>query len=536
MVIIALLLSWAFASSAHLIMQRHQLEIGQSMVVELRVSGVDLSSAPILPAGPGLNAEFNGTTNSTKISIVNGRQQVIQEQAFRYLISGVKEGEWYLGPLQLGKRGQTVSIKPERIFVFPRSEEEKKRASVTAKLSRGATDVSVAEADKTQKIYEGELLSYHFTYQRRMRNISTDWRPPNLKGMVLLDGLDPKQENYSLYDEGETVNVDEIWLPLKAEQAGTYRIAPAKIVAQVPDGRKRSRGIFSFFSSSGTQRSYQTEELRGLVFTLPEAPEEFSGLVGEFELRQQPDRRKIRLGEAISIKLLLKGRGDLRSYRFPSLQVQNVRTYDEKPTRTLKWAKKRGSNSVYMAQASLALERSIVPLKEGVLDIAPLEITVFDPTQEIYVRLHTEPIQITVLPGEGGDLDIELFAEQPTLEGKKLSPSPESPRRSMLPPWLWTIFPLVPLCAIGERWRRRLMSEPSKETAVEAPVDSKEKAAQLMEQIRAEACQLYSWEAFDLDLLRQENPEHAQFYLDLEKVLYGGLEWEDVVGLQGKGL
>ena len=44
-----------------------------------------------------------------------------------------------------------------------------------------------------------------------------------------------------------------------------------------------------------------------------------------------------------------------------------------------------------------------------------------------------------------------------------------------------------------------------------------------MEQIRAEACQLYSWEAFDLDLLRQENPEHAQFYLDLEKVLYGGL-------------
>ena len=535
MVIIALLLSWAFAASAHLIMQRHQLEVGQSMVVELRVSGVDLASAPILPAGPGLSSEFNGTTNSTKISIVNGRQAVIQEQAFRYLISGVKEGEWYLGPLQLGKRGQTVSIKPERIFVFPRSEEEKKRASVQAKLSRGDTDIS-ADDDKIQKIYEGELLSYHFTYQRRMRNISTDWRPPNLKGMTLLDGLDPKQENYSIYEDGETVNVDEIWLSFKAEKAGSYRIAPAKIVAQVPDGRKRNRGIFSFFSSSGTQRSYQTEEMKGLIFTLPEAPDEFSGLVGEFELRQQPDRRKVRLGEAVSIDLEFKGRGDLRSYRFPSLQVQNVRTYDEKPTRSLNWIKKRGGNSMYFAQASLALKRSIVPLKEGVLEIAPLEITVFDPVQESYVRLHTEPIKITVLPGEGSDLDIELFSEQPTSEKKQISSAPENPRTSAMKPWIWAIPPLVPLFAIVERWRRRRTKNHSKESPIEEPADQKERAARLMEKIRTEACELYGWEAFELDILKRDDPERAQFYLSLEKILYGGLDWEDVVNTEGEKL
>ena len=45
-------------------------------------------------------------------------------------------GKWYLGPLQLGKedRQRRLSLS---VFVFPRSEEEKKRASVTADLSRG---------------------------------------------------------------------------------------------------------------------------------------------------------------------------------------------------------------------------------------------------------------------------------------------------------------------------------------------------------------------------------------------------------------
>ncbi|MBM76160.1 MAG: hypothetical protein CMK59_12225 [Proteobacteria bacterium] len=531
MVMIVLLFGWAFAASAHLIMQRHQLEVGQSMVVELRVSGIDLASAPILPAGPGLNTEFKGTTNSTKISIVNGRQQVIQEQAFRYLISGVKEGEWYIGPLQLGVKGRSAAIKPERIFVFPKSEEEQKNASVEADLIRG-TDQSKA----LDKIYEGELLSYHFTYQRRLRNISTDWRPPSLKGLTLLDGLDPKQENYSIYDDGATVNIDEIWLPIKAEQAGIYRIAPAKIVATIPDGRQRNRGIFSFFSNSGTQRSYLTEEMRGLVLTLPEAPDDFSGLVGDFELRQQPDRRKIRLGEAVTLQLEMKGRGDLRSYRFPSLEVQNVRTYDEKASRSLSWIKNRGERSVYMPQASLRQERSIVPLKEGTLEIAPLNVVVFDPDQERYVQLHTEPIQITVLPGEGGDLDIELFSQETESQDISISTAPAQPKGRFLPVWIWAVPPLFPLFALGNKWRKTKRAQKAKEPELDDLSDPKERAASFMRKIRKESTERYGWTDFQLELLKERDSERAEFYIALEKILYGGMSWEDVEQAYGEEL
>ena len=191
---------------------------------------------------------------------------------------------------------------------------------------------------------------------------------------------------------------------------------------------------------------------------------------------------------------------------------------------------------MYFAQASLALKRSIVPLKEGVLEIAPLEITVFDPVQESYVRLHTEPIKITVLPGEGSDLDIELFSEQPTSEKKQISSSPENLRTSTMRPWIWAIPPLVPLFAIVERWRRRRTKNHSKESPIEEPADQKERAARLMEKIRTEACELYGWEAFELDILKRDDPERAQFYLSLEKILYGGLDWEDVVNTEGEKL
>ena len=502
-------LSWAIASTGQFIMQRHQLDVGQSMIVELRVSGINLSSPPILPVGPGLDAEFQGTSSNTQVSITNGRQQVIKQQVFRYLISGVKEGEWYIGPLRLGRGAQTTSVKSERIFVFPQSEEQQKKASVKAHLDQ-------------EKIYEGELVGYHFTYQRRIQNISTDWRPPALTGFAQLDGLEVHQENYAIYEDGESIHIDEIVIPLKAEKAGAYRISPAKVVATIPDGRRRSnRGIFSFFGNSGTQRSYMTAPFTGVILKPPQAPDDFSGLVGELELRQVPDRRQVRLGEAVLLELELKGRGDLRSYRFPPLEAEHLRIYDEPLSRGLSW--KEGE-----IEASLKQQRSIVPLKEGVVEIAPLQLTVFDPKEERYIQLLTEPIRIEVLPGASTGLDLEVFATEQADPELVLASAPENPQGSFVPLWLWSFPPLIPLVALWQK-RRKMEAGPEEQPLLDPDASAAEKALVLMQQIERQSCTAHQWSSFDLQLLENLEPERARFYVELQEVRYGGRLWEEVV-------
>ena len=91
-----------------------------------------------------------------------------------------------------------------------------------------------------------------------------------------------------------------------------------------------------------------------------------------------------------------------------------------------------------------------VPLKEGTLEITPWSWLCLIPVQG-YVRLHTEPIQITVLPGE--IWTSSCFPKSPN--ERKLSPAPQNPQGTMFPTWLWAIPPLLPLCAIGGQWRRR---------------------------------------------------------------------------------
>lgn len=508
MVAILFWLSWALASTGQFVMQRHQLDVGQSMIVELRVSGINLSSPPVLPVGPGLDAEFQGTSSNTQVSITNGRQHVIKQQVFRYLISGVKEGEWFLGPLRLGRGAQTTSVKSERIFVFPQSEEQQKKASVKAHLDQ-------------EKIYEGELVGYHFTYQRRIQNISTDWRPPKLTGFSQLDGLEVHQENYAIYEDGESVHIDEIVIPLKAERAGAYRISPAKIVATIPDGRRRSnRGIFSFFGNSGTQRSYMTAPFAGVILKPPKAPDDFSGLVGELELKQVPDRRRVSLGEAVLLELELKGRGDLRSYRFPPLEAEQLRIYDEPLVRGLSWTE--GG-----IEASLKQQRSIVPLKEGVVEIAPLQLTVFDPKEERYIQLLTEPIRIEVLPGESSGLDLELFAAEQADPDFVLASAPVNPQGSSLSLWMWSFPPLIPLVALWRK-RRGVEEELEEEPLFDPEASAPEKALVLMQQIERQSCAQYQWSSFELKQLEELEPERARFYSELQEVRYGGRLWEEV--------
>lgn len=132
------------------------------------------------------------------------------------------------------------------------------------------------------------------------------------------------------------------------------------------------------------------------VLPLPEAgrPAGFSGLVGKFEIESKLEPATVKAGESATLTVLLSGRGNVN--RIPDLQgpeLSHTKVYADEPvlkvepdaeglagSKTMKWA--------------------LVPEKQGRYEIPPLSVSFFDTTTHQYSVARTQPMSLSVLPGE----------------------------------------------------------------------------------------------------------------------------------------
>ena len=126
------------------------------------------------------------------------------------------------------------------------------------------------------------------------------------------------------------------------------------------------------------------------AIALPEpVPENFSGGIGSFSLDLITDYRKIRVGEAVSLKLIVTGKGSLHTLQLPGL------TLPESFRQNLP-ERRRGSDS-------LIVTTRVWPQSQGTFQIPALRTAVFNPETKRFSTLFSQPVTITVdAPLQGG--------------------------------------------------------------------------------------------------------------------------------------
>jgi hypothetical protein len=155
------------------------------------------------------------------------------------------------------------------------------------------------------------------------------------------------------------------------------------------------------------------------VLPLPTAgrPSDFSGAVGSFEIQSAATPDKVAVGDPLTLTLSIHGEGNFDRVNSTGLPTDSDwKTYRPQ-------ASFSPQDSVGL-MGSKKFEQSVVPLTAGTEQLPAVEFSYFDPRLRQYVVRRTQPIVVSVEPGQSGAGNTTANAQ---------TPLPQTPLRTSHP-------------------------------------------------------------------------------------------------------
>jgi hypothetical protein len=519
--LLAVQASAAWAARLQLAVERNEVSLGDTVALQVQLVDGRSRGVPEVKVGEGLSARFRGQSQETVM--VNFETTRILN--FTYALSAVAVGSWEVGPVEVEVNGQLVRAEAITIKVVERAAGAGAAASVRAALS-------------DPRPFVGEVLTYGLTFEHRGTAYNPRWTPPELPGFAQVSQTEPDQSDSTTRRDGVELTVAEVRLPMVALSPGARDIEPAVLTADMPappDRRTGRRAVDMFGRERTRPETFSTQKLHVEVRPLPEPrPDDFSGLVGSFELEVSPLPASLPLGGTLTQEVRLRGRGSLSGFKLPSAATTDrFRVYDDAPTVVTGWRQ-----GLMVSEA--LFRRALVPELEGTLVVPPTRLVVFDPEQEQYVTLTAPGGELLVTPGEAGGA-VQRFAAAPAAGGgvvealgDDILPAPtqvvvsDQSLRGALPLALGApALPLLGLLGLGLRrrlagWTPRAAAAAPGLDALPPPGPARLLALEGLLRARCAARLGCAPPAVDRAAVAGLDAETLQLYVDLEAARYGG--------------
>jgi hypothetical protein len=138
----------------------------------------------------------------------------------------------------------------------------------------------------------------------------------------------------------------------------------------------------------------ESNEITLEVLPLPDKgkPQNFSGLVGRFDIKAEIDNRKTTVGKPLKLTVSIEGRGNVHAVPKPvEPDFANVEKYEPETKDSFNPTPDGDSGSRSFLYV-------LIPRAEGVLKIGSFETNFFDPENGRYVTVRTKPITVNVAP------------------------------------------------------------------------------------------------------------------------------------------
>lgn len=288
--------------------------------------------------------------------------------------------------------------------------EVKKESESDTKKSKNEKGIFLNTEISKNIIYEGEKIVFStdlftkyningagFVAPLKFDNfISKDVEQSSLKkGYEIING-----EQFLKYEAVKTI--------LTPVKSGKYTIMGFKFQANVVVGD-------SFFGSVSPQ-DFTTDEKNVTVMKMPEGkPVGFSGIIGEPEMEVEVSSKKIKYGEAVTVKIRIFGECNLDSVsKIFTGDIEDVKIYESEKNFL---EEVRGGK--YYAEKSY--EIALIPEKIGKINFLGKEISYFDTKAKRYVSLKIEPFEIEVsgngeepagqISGSSNDITIDRIGD-----------------------------------------------------------------------------------------------------------------------------
>ncbi|MEO0115106.1 MAG: BatD family protein [candidate division WOR-3 bacterium] len=375
---------------------RTQVGLDDQIQLTVSVQGQDIGRVPN-PELPDL-VDFDrlGSTSSqsTSISIINGRMSQQQTISFIYFLRPKRTGTLTIGPCKLNFKGQTYTTEPITIQVEKGSVQKPQaqpRISPFEPPTREAVPIEgnlmlVASPNK-RTVYKGEQVTVDFTLYTRLQlgNLSLD-KLPSFSGFWVEKLYDAQQLNF----QERVINGKRYSACLLKKvalfpmQTGELTIEPMSLVGTVI---RPARSFFDFFDETEPVK-IQSQSIKINVLPLPETgkPADFSGGVGQFNIKASLKPDSSVNGEPVNLTIRISGTGNVKLIDKPSLPtIAGLKVLD--PEVTDKVSTEGGKISGYKE-----FKYPILPQRDGRHEIPSIKLSYFDPSDKSYHTIETEKI------------------------------------------------------------------------------------------------------------------------------------------------
>lgn len=223
-------------------------------------------------------------------------------------------------------------------------------------------------------------------------------------------------------------------------QPGVQRLQPVELEATI---RYREINVITNQDAEGRQPAdtlfnytLKSPAVDILIKPLPnEKPALFSGAVGKFEVSAFSSLSAVAQGQADTIYLVLKGKGNWHEISLPNIEwPSGTEVFEPYETENI--------NPLSVPLEGLrTIAYPVVFNKKGTLHIPPVDFTYFDPETGQYETLHSDSIRVTVTGARNPQTD------NPKKTGKKIT--------SIFTGYAIYIFPVMAILLAGYLFYRR---------------------------------------------------------------------------------
>ena len=437
--------------------------INTSDVEEFRMGGVQDGLEVI--AGPY-------TSSQSSYQMINGHTSSSSSVTITYTLYAAKNGSFTIGASHALVGGKRLSSRPVKIQVSGHAQrtngapnmhgqdsyDQPRMRSAGSAISGSDLFIKVSASKKRVHEQEPILLTYKVYTQVDLTQL--EGKMPDLKGFHTQEVPLPQQKTF----HSETVNgrpykcVTWSQYVMYPQMTGRLEIPSITFKGIVVQQNRNVDPMEAFFNGGSgyveVKKDIKAPGITLQVDPLPQRPANFSGGVGKFNISASLDKKEVKAGEPITLRVVVGGIGNLKLLKQPVVNFpKDFDKYDAKVTdKTRLTANGVEGNMVYDFLA--------VPRNQGSYTIPSVELTYYDTGKNAYKTIKTQPFKVEVEKGDGTSGESEDFASQDKdIHTIKLGKAEQHKANEMFfgsfGYWISLLMPLIAFVVLLIVFRRR---------------------------------------------------------------------------------
>lgn len=378
-----------------------QVIAGQRFRVVFTLTNGDGENMQV-PEFAGLDVLYGpARSQSSQISIINGKTTSTKEESYTYTVVASKEGKFTIPSATITSKGKQYTSNQLTITVLPPDENAPSQAS-----SQGTTQQVASNDDKTfarlvlskTSVYEQEPILATIKIYTKAANIrSLDNAVfPSFEGFVVQDiPIQNPQIELEHYNGTNYQVVAVKQALLYPQRAGKITIDKGEFTVTVQVVRPM-RGFFGMMQGyEDIEKSISTQSVNVNVKSLPSGkPSSFANAVGSFTIKSSLNNKMPKANEAITYKLQISGKGNLKYIKDPEITFPaDFEVYDPKTDVDIK-------TTTSGVSGTRTIEYTIIPRSAGDFEIPSVEFSYFDLSSKSYKTIYTQSYDIKVARGD----------------------------------------------------------------------------------------------------------------------------------------